>query len=309
MDLRQLKYFVCIVELRSFTKAAERLYVAQPALGAQIKRLENELGQELLFRHSRGVEPTESGWTLYNYATRLLAEADNIHQVMRDFNGPPCGSVSFGTQPNATTMLTVNVAKQCLEAFPDIKLNLTEGYSIVLLQWVTEGKLDLACIFNTPETSGVSIEPLFSEEFCLIGPATGISGIDEAVDFKKISEYRLIVPGATHTLRRMLEQAARASNTDLNICVEAESQSLVLELVARGIGYTVLPYSSVAKQVEWGELTAYRIEPELAGKMHLVYREPMSKAANAVADLIRNSVKNNLGTRNKGWHPSLEVMV
>ena len=91
MDVRQLRYFVSVIELRSFSRAAEVLHVAQPALGLQIRKLEDELHTQLLVRHSRGVEPTPAGNLLRERALTILAEMEETKQALRDFSGPPRG--------------------------------------------------------------------------------------------------------------------------------------------------------------------------------------------------------------------------
>ena len=93
MDLRRLQAFVAIAELKNFTKAAELLHIAQPALGLKIRKLEEDLEQQLFVRHSRGVMMTEAGKFLLPQARAMLAQASALKQVMRDFSCPPHGRV------------------------------------------------------------------------------------------------------------------------------------------------------------------------------------------------------------------------
>ena len=93
MDIRQLRYFSEIVEAKSFTRAANRVRIAQPALGLQIRKLEDELGAELLRRHSRGVEATEAGTVLLRHANAILKQVEQARQEVMDLSGPPRGEI------------------------------------------------------------------------------------------------------------------------------------------------------------------------------------------------------------------------
>ena len=133
MDLRQLSYYVRIVELGSLTKAATVLRIAQPALGAQIRKLELEFGAQLLTRHSRGVEPTEVGRVLFEHAKVLLAEAENTKNVIHDLKGPPRGHVSLGLPPIVHS-LPISIIKRCTSEYPEVSLTIVEEFSSFLVE-------------------------------------------------------------------------------------------------------------------------------------------------------------------------------
>jgi len=105
MDVRQLRYFVEVVEAKSFTRAAERVHVAQPALGFQVRKLEDELGVTLLHRHSRGVDPTEAGRALLRHAHAVLRQIELARQELMDLSGPPRGAIALGITPTASALL------------------------------------------------------------------------------------------------------------------------------------------------------------------------------------------------------------
>src|SRR5690348_13499350 len=124
MDLRQLKYFVRVVELKSFTKAAEQLHIAQPSLGLQIRKLEDELETKLLERHSRGIEPTEAGLLLFQEANELLERAARTKQRILDMKGPPRGKVVLGMTPTVNALLSAELVRACHSELPQVALSI-----------------------------------------------------------------------------------------------------------------------------------------------------------------------------------------
>jgi len=124
MDVRQLRYFTEIVEAKSFTRAADRVRVAQPALGLQIRKLEEELGVSLLHRHSRGVEPTEAGIVLLGHANAILKQIEQAQRDVTDLSGPPRGAVVLGITPTASALLATRLIRTCQALYPGVSLNL-----------------------------------------------------------------------------------------------------------------------------------------------------------------------------------------
>lgn len=304
MDLRQLKYFVTIVELKSFTKAAEKLWIAQPALGTQMKKLEGELEIQLLFRHSRGVDATEAGVLLYQHAQRLLKEAQSAKQALWDLKGPPRGPVSIGMQPNAMTMLTSVMVRRCLSEFPNVALDVVEEFASVLTEWVGTGRLDIACTFERPDIPGVGIEPLLQEKFFFVGahgsPANGTTPITLA----EVARYPLILPQASQRLRQLMIRTAQSAGLSLQVNVEAQSEALIRELCTQGLGYSTLPFSSVQKQVARAELFARKIiDPQIVSTMYLIYRQPLTKAGASVVQVIKEIVQEKFDASDTTWLP------
>ena len=113
MDIKQLRYFMGVLEAKSITKAAEQLYVAQPALGLQIRKLEEELGVELFVRHSRGVTATEAGILLSQHARVLLRQFARARQELLDFAKSPHGRVAIGLTPTGDAVLVAELAARC----------------------------------------------------------------------------------------------------------------------------------------------------------------------------------------------------
>jgi len=216
MDLRQLSYYVRIVELGSLTKAATVLRIAQPALGAQIRKLELEFGAQLLTRHSRGVEPTEVGRVLFEHAKVLLAEAENTKNVIHDLKGPPRGHVSLGLPPIVHS-LPISIIKRCTSEYPEVSLTIVEEFSSFLVEWIEDGRLDMACAYVDSIPREMSGERLLREDFLFVGSPKLITDDKETISFVEMARYPLILPGTENSLRRLLRDAAQRHGVSLHV--------------------------------------------------------------------------------------------
>ncbi|MDP3224549.1 MAG: LysR family transcriptional regulator, partial [Rubrivivax sp.] len=160
MDLRQLKYFVQIIESGSLAKASRQLYIAQPALSQQLAKLEAEVGKPLLIRTSKGVTPTENGTALHHHARFMLRQLDQALSVARQEAGTVHGMVSVGLA--ATTICAVGVpfVRRIREKYPGIVLNVVEGMSGHLRQMMQLGQLDLVILFGRDAIPELPADPL-----------------------------------------------------------------------------------------------------------------------------------------------------
>jgi LysR family nitrogen assimilation transcriptional regulator len=304
MTLRQLHYFLRILELKSFSKAAANLHIAQPALGLQIRKLEEELGVPLLNRHSRGVTPTEAGLILREHAQTILRQVERAKLALVDFAGPPRGKVAVGVTPTVNMMLAASLVSRCRDEFPRVGLSLVEGMSETLMEWVENDRLDMAFSYNADAARGLVCEPLLAEDLLLIGAAKDERRLKKAVAFSDVAKLPLILPTNRHGLRQIVDEAADKRGIELNIVMEIDSVHASKELVERGLGYTVLPMGAVFHEIEEGRLMARAINtPQLARKMYLAYsaKRPSSKGALAVRQIMRDVVGAGLAAGHWAW--------
>ncbi len=160
MDLRQLKYFVQIVESGSLAKASRQLYVAQPALSQHIAKLESEVGKPLLIRTAKGVTPTENGAALHHHARFILRQLDQALSVARQEPGTVHGMVSVGLAATTVCAVGAPFMRRIRERFPGIVLNVVEGMSGHLAQMMRTGQLDLAILFSRDAVPDLPAEPI-----------------------------------------------------------------------------------------------------------------------------------------------------
>lgn len=290
LDIRQLRYFIGVIERKSFTRAAQHLRIAQPALGLQIRKLEEELGTALLTRHSRGVEPTEAGLLLLERARDIVARVDAAHQELRDFAGPPRGRIVLGMTPSMSLIAASELIKRSAAELPLVKLSLVEQLSLTLVQWLREERLDLALAFNVEDDDELVAEPLIEENLFFVESAAGGAPGPATIPFREVARMPLVLNALPHVARRLLEDAATAAGVELNVAVEMNSVYSLKELVEQEVAATVLPYGAIARMVAEGRLTARRIvEPDLVRVLSLVRlaRRPRSKAEALLGALIR----------------------
>lgn len=159
MDVRQLRYFVHIVDYGSLGKAAEKLFVAQPSLSQQIAKLEDDLGVPLLVRSPQGVKPTAAGQALYRHARLVLHQMEQLRQEVRDGVGAESGTVAIGFPTTMTSVLAMPVFERVRERYPGIRLQFFESMSGYLNELLANGRLDLAILFRDTATPGISALP------------------------------------------------------------------------------------------------------------------------------------------------------
>ena len=144
MELRQLRYFVSVVRERSFSKASEKLHIAQPALSRQMQLLEEEFGVELLHRTAKGAHATEAGRRFKGLAEFVLNYIAEIKPTLTQFASEPSGNIVIGLPPSLAFILAPRLVEGTRRRFPLVTLRIIEGFSVFLAEWLEEFRLDLA---------------------------------------------------------------------------------------------------------------------------------------------------------------------
>jgi LysR family transcriptional regulator, nitrogen assimilation regulatory protein len=307
LDIKQLRYFMGVLESKSITKAAEHLYVAQPALGLQIRKLEEELGVELFVRHSRGVAPTEAGLLLAQHATVLLRQFARARQDLLDFARSPHGRVSVGLTPTVTSVLVAEFAARCRAEYPDVVLSISGGLSERLIEWVEEDQIDLSLSYNRSQVGGLTCEPMADEKLYFIEATLDGKALEtDTIPLAEIAKHALVMPSRPHLLRVLVDDSMAAAGMDPQIVFEMDSVAAMKELAMNGIASMIMPIGAVRREIGDGRLRARRVvEPDLSRTLYLVQseRRPASKGINAVTRLLRETVKDFLGRDDVGWMP------
>lgn len=291
LDLRQLKYFAKVVESGSFSKAANQLHVAQPALSQHVRHMEEELGVALLHRGAQGVSPTEAGERLMRHAKRILAEFAEIHDSVRGEAVAPRGEVRFGLPGTVGELLAAPLIEAAKERYPDVRIRVVEAMSGYILEWLKQGKVDLAMLYATADPRGLAVHHGLSEEICLFSniAMAGQSNFKaSAVKLSEAAKLPLVVPGPGHGLRELIENAALAARVSIDPAVEIDSYSQIKKLVLRGLGYGILPRMAVNREAEAGLFRVWGFkEPVLTRKVYLAYstERPLLTAPRAIGQL------------------------
>jgi|HubBroStandDraft_6_1064221.scaffolds.fasta_scaffold13540_5 LysR family nitrogen assimilation transcriptional regulator len=301
MDVRQLRYFCRILELRSITKAAESLHVSQPSLGMHVRNLEHELHTQLVTRHSRGIQPTDAGQILFERATRILSDIDETKRLLQDQAACPGGTVRLGITPCVDAKLIAKVIQDCAAGLPAVNVEIIEEINPTVIEWVQTDKLDLGVVHYIEDPPcNLACDALNDEEAVLVMCSDCDSPTGETIPFSDAIRYPLAMPALPHRLREWVESSARDYDLEVNLRFEMRSLPVIIELVERQSSCSILPFSAVAGKVADGKLKAFKItEPTFQARMSLIYaiRRPLPRAANAVRSFITGTVRTNIEPR------------
>ncbi|POR46428.1 LysR family transcriptional regulator [Paraburkholderia eburnea] len=245
MDVRQLRYFVNIVDYGSLGKAAEKLYVAQPSLSQQIAKLEGDLGVPLLVRSPQGVKPTAAGQALYRHARLVLHQMEQLRQEVREGVGAESGTVAIGLPTTMASVLAMPVFERVRERFPGIRLQFFESMSGYLNELLANGRLDLAILFRDTATPGISALPVLDEELYLMGEP-GVSSRARTCVLAALADVPMVAPGVSNGLRLLLERTFAREQVPLNIIADIDSLPMLLSAAQSGAACTILPASALA---------------------------------------------------------------
>ena len=242
MELRQLRAFVHVTHAGTFTRAAEELHVAQSAVSQAVGRLEAELGFELLRRTSRGVELTEAGEAVFERAREIVAGADAIRSDLAALRGLLEGTVALGTMLPPGPIDLPGLLASFHETHPGIGVRVREGSALEILAALRRDELDVAFTGIEPEAldEGLAGERMLAEELLLITPPDRQPLALADLDGVPFVGYR-----RGSALRDTIDQALRAASTEPQIVFESDELVSVRELVARGLGVSIVPRSTV----------------------------------------------------------------
>lgn len=281
MELRQLRYFVRVLELGSISRAALDLELVQSALSQQISRLESELSTRLLQRTSKGVVATEAGMAFFREAQLTLRHADQAVRAAQ--LARLTGAVSVGLAPTTSAVLGLPLMRAMRERYPDVRLHIVEGMSGHLTSMLNSRQLDLTILFDTQAARRWSVLPLVEEKLFLIqakSKATKTTKANKAATRTRMADLKdipLILPTGTHGLRSALDAAFARAKFKPQLAAEIDSLAMTMAAVEAGLGSTVQP---------WAALAAYTGLPKAAERFTWSeIADPMVRRVNAICSL------------------------
>lgn len=273
MELRQLRYFVRVVELGSMSRAALDLNLVQSALSQQISRLEGELSARLLQRTRKGVTPTEAGLAFFREAQLALRHAEQAGRAARQAR--LSGTVSVGLAPTTAAVLGLPLMHAMRQRYPDVRLHMVESLSGHLTQMLNARRLDLAVLFETDAARRWSVTPLLEEKLYLIRSRTGLPPpAAGSVPMADLRSLPLILPTGPHGLRSTLDAAFVRAGIRPVLAAEIDSLALLMDAVDAGLGATVQPWAAVGRY------------PDADTRFHLAeLADPLARRPNVLCSL------------------------
>ncbi len=288
-----MRYFVRIVELGSFSRAAEVLHVAQPALGMQIRKLEDELHTQLLSRHSRGVEATPAGSLLKERAVTILAQLQDATQAVRDFEGPASGTVKVGITPSTHASIVVRLMQRCEAELQDLRIEVQEAMTATLLDWVRNERIDFGLLYTSTEKPDHVISDVLFQENAVFLHGKTLLREAPTITLAEMCQHPLVIPGHPHHLRQRLQALAGQAGLELSVRYEIGAIGTIVAMVEQSIACAVLPHGAVERHIASGRIMARLIvEPEVLMTMAVVRsaKRPLSKAHILIRGLIADIV-------------------
>lgn len=295
MDLKQLEYFIHVVDLGGFSRAARALGIAQPAISRQVRSLEVELRQTLLLRNGRGATPTEAGKRLLEHARGILQQVDRARHDVDETKGASVGKVVVGLPPTVARHLTVPVVREFRQRYPRAALSIVEGFSSTLQEWLAVGRVDVGLVYNPTPSPAIDIRVLLEEPLCLIGPRRDGSE-PRKLRLADLPRFPLILPSQPNAIRRLVETRLAGLGLRPQVAMEIDAVPAILELVAEGHGFAVLSSRALL-----GAATADRlhsrtiVQPQLKSALAIVTSAqrpstPLQKAVIAMIEELAGPV-------------------
>ena len=290
MELRQLRYFVAIVDHGSLSRAARVLHIVQPALTQQIQQLEEELGTSLLHRSAQGMQATDAGKIFYEHALAILKQVADAKSAVNQSTDKPSGTVALGIPQSASGALALPLLTAVRAAFPDIVFQLTEELTGNLTEQLASGRLNLAILFDDGQLGKFNSKPLVEEEMMFITRTDSrFACRRKAITLAQVLEAPLILPSIQHGVRPRIEQVVRDHGKRIENVIDITSIAILKSAILADMGATILPVSPLLAEIERGEMRACPISDVVLSRTVSLCSSkniPLTNAAMAVEKLV-----------------------
>lgn len=289
MELHQLRYFVTVVRDGTFTRAAERLYITQPSLSEQIRKLETELGSPLFQRLGRKLALTSAGESFLPHAEKVMFEVEQARARVQEVRGLRRGRLSMGVLPSAAARLLPKFLAEFRHQHPGVEVTLREeNDSIEFEQMVHDGVLDLAIVrLPVQRRTDLEVEFLVREPMVMVAPLGHRLGDKRSVALSELATEPFVTMKPGHGLRECLHRFCRQAGFEPHIVFEAGHLGSVMGLVLAGVGITVVP-----RMAAGSEGRRVRVRDSFAFRdLGVIWRQgqPLAPAARIFLDMLRRS--------------------
>jgi LysR family nitrogen assimilation transcriptional regulator len=290
LELRQLRYFVAIVDHGSLSRAARILHIVQPALTAQLHQLEEELEVQLLHRSAQGMQATDAGKIFYEHAQAILKQVHDAKSAVRQTTDKPSGTVALGIPQSASGALAFPLLKAVRAAYPDIVFQLTEELTGNLTEQLASGRLNLAILFDDGQLGKFNTQALVEEEMMYITRTDSQFACKrKSIRLEKALQVPLILPSIQHGVRPRIEFVVQEQGLRIEQVIDITSIAILKSALLADMGATILPVSPLLAEIERGEMRACAIsDVALSRTVSLCSSKniPLTNAAKAVEKLV-----------------------
>ncbi|WP_151445859.1 LysR family transcriptional regulator [Lacisediminimonas profundi] len=300
MDIRGLRSLVAVAAAGSISRAAEQLHIAQPALSFQIKKMEQELGVALFERTRKGVVPTVAGSRLLGHGIAILNHLDLAFQEVRDAVNEPSGRVALGMSQSMASILTVPLAREVVNRWPKIQFQLIEMNTGHIPEYLAKGDIDLGLTFGKEGNAGTQFTHLLDEDLVFVTSPDQMQSVfgrraDAVTElrFSDLARFRLALPTSVTNLRQRIDEFIRAQKVSLNIVVELNTITQLIDVALAGVASTIIPHASVySDRHQQTSIVLPIVAPRMRRSVYMCRHAsaPVSIAVSLVRDLLIKEV-------------------
>jgi len=297
MEINQLRSFVTVARLGSFTKAAEALFLTQPALSLQIKALEKALGEPLFERRRRGLLLTPAGQILRGQAERILGLVEQTGAEIAALKGLAGGRLVIGTNDSNCLYILPDPVRRFRAQFPAVELRLTNSHSTQVVAWVAEGQADFGLVTLPALSPGVESRSLFRREDVLICAPGHPLCVQETVTPDELVTHPLLLLDRGSVSRVLLDQALAEAGLLPQVVMEVGSIEVIKRYVEIGLGISVIPRFTAEQEIQEGRLHTARLDwlPDCSVGVIQRRKGYLSPAARMFVEILEDHVVDRWG--------------
>jgi LysR family nitrogen assimilation transcriptional regulator len=301
MDFDQVRHFVRIAELGSFSRAEAALDISQPSLSRQIRLLEQSLQTKLFTRTGRGVTLTPAGAVFLPHALAILESVSRGESALAGPSNSLAGRIVVGLPPRIARVLTGPLVEEFRSRFPQASIVIAEGLSPILIEGLKLGRIELALLFNAPSDPQLHLETICQEELVLVGHTANRRRLPAQIPFQSLAQFPLILPPMPNSVRAAIETARQRTGTELDVVVEVNTMHAIVDLIERRVGFSIIPRGMLleAKNAKAFAVAEIRAPKLLNAVMQATpARLPITKLGLETLDLLRRlNITELLGAR------------
>ena len=279
MDFRQIEAFAQVVKLKSFSKAADAVYLTQPTISAHISSLENELEIKLIDRSSKDVVPTKAGKLFYDYAINMINIRDNAIFKLNEYSEKMAGKIEICSSTVPCQYIMPELIKGFIGNYPNVTFSLDQMDTRMVTEKILQKESELGFVGSMTENDKLSYHHFMDDKLVLITPNNKkYSSIDsDTIDFKVISEENFVLREAGSGTRQEFEKAFKKAGFNpksLKVAALMNSTEAVKQAVSLGMGVSIVSAISVEDYVKFGLIKAYNLDGvSLARAFYLVHHK------------------------------------
>ena len=277
MDFKQLYSFVSVVKLKSFSKAADMMYLTQPTVSGHIQALENELGTELINRNGKNISATEAGEILFNYALDILNKRENILFDLSKFKGSIAGILEISASTIPEQYVLPRLIANFNNLYPDVRFNLMRYDSQQVIDKILGGEIDFGIVGFKKELPQLTYMEIMKDKIILVAPAMKPYLNMESLDIQSLREYKILLRETGSGTRKSLENTLGKHNLsvkDLNVVALIENTETIKECVKNGLGLSFISEKAVQQEIQHNLLKVITVKDlQIERKFYFVYHK------------------------------------